>query len=98
MSVIAYLTGHTLARLADPILVIIAAVFGLRTRSRLVLVMAAIGASFVTPVLLLVMGDGLPFNPLLYLLSGVLASAFWFLVFWAAGNWRRKRNSEESAE
>lgn len=94
MDAVIYLAGHTLARLADPILLILAAIVAMRLQSGFMLVLAACGASLVTPLIMILIDGPISINPLIYILAGFLAALFWFSVFYQIGVYRRKRRTQ----
>jgi hypothetical protein len=96
MTFLATLLGFTLARIADPLLLIIAFIFGMKMESRFHIALLAIVYAVLATVIFSTSNPGSRFITMM--IAGLLASFFWFSLFYSLANYRRNRKNSEVDE
>ena len=96
---IIYIFGWIVGRMGEPLVIILALILGIRIKSKVTLIFAAVGAA-VLNTLISGMIDIAPesFPWVLFLFTGSVASLIWFFVVYLVANYRRKRRGEDVGE
>lgn len=100
MTFLATLLGFTLARMADPLLLILAFIFGRKIESRGLIFLIALGYAVISTVVFEML-DSVPAPANVWpklIAGGSLAALFWFYVFYAVAAHKRRRNEESIDE